>query len=410
MMKEHGRNVLILTSLVCTYMLLTSTNSAAKTSNAAGVSTHESVTYADPPASQLPQAPPILAFSSTTPSPLPPPPTPPKTLNKAAVSQTEIDTNTLDKWSGDDLDGRYTGVHDAEDEEDRNGLQVQRSNKPHEVLPNISHSFDTTVDTSFVIATGASSDHSCWLVNMLASLHKRRPEWQVVVYDLGLEGDLNYTYLNMVHPKGIQLRRFQYANYPDYFRIDQNAGEYAWKPIIIKEMVDEFGSVLWLDSGNNLGKRDNLTFVKDQLDSVGFYSPHSVGSLAKWTHPKTLKHFGIHPDEVGLAPYNDKSNCNGAFVGFSKDSAAYQKLLVPWVNCAYNRNCIAPPGSNRGNHRQDQAALTVLVHQNGYKCYPECKQGCHGITLHIDGMGWAKNVCNLMKIPNLDFNKKKKKK
>ena len=29
---------------------------------------------------------------------------------------------------------------------------------------------------------------------------------------------------------------------------------------------------------------------------------------------------------------------------------------------------IAPPGSNRRNHRQDQAALTVLAHQAGVAC------------------------------------------
>jgi hypothetical protein len=36
--------------------------------------------------------------------------------------------------------------------------------------------------------------------------------------------------------------------------------------------------------------------------------------------------------------------------------------------CSANRDCIAPKGSSRDNHRQDQAALTVLIHLNGYTC------------------------------------------
>lgn len=405
-MQEHGRTFAIVTSLLCTYALVTSDSTGTRSDD-----DHETSSFGLPSpeaASDANLAVPQLRLPPPPPPQPPPPPSPrpvhsfiPRPLrdatpNKATQSHASSDDSNAAKWTLEKLNGRYTGVHDS----------VHSSAQQHGMLPNISHSFDGADDTSFVIATGASSDHACWLINMLASLHKQRPEWQVVVYDLGLQGDLNYTYLNAVHPKRIQLRRFQYANYPNYFRIDENAGEYAWKPIIIKEMVDEFGKVLWLDSGNSVGKKDNLTFVKDQLDSVGFYSPHSVGSLAEWTHPKTLEHFGVHSDATGLEPYKGKNNCNGAIVGFSKDSPAYHKVLVPWVNCAYNRNCIAPPGSNRSNHRQDQAALTVLAHQNGYTCYPTCKKGCHGITLHIDGMGWAKNVCNLLGIPNPHGKKK----
>ena len=30
------------------------------------------------------------------------------------------------------------------------------------------------------------------------------------------------------------------------------------------------------------------------------------------------------------------------------------------------KDCIAPPGSSRKNHRQDQAVLSYLVHKAGY--------------------------------------------
>ena len=53
--------------------------------------------------------------------------------------------------------------------------------------------------------------------------------------------------------------------------------------------------------------------------------------------------------------------CNGALIGFTKDGAAYNMVLKPWVQCAVDPKCIIPKGSSRMNHRQDQSALSVLV-------------------------------------------------
>ena len=86
-------------------------------------------------------------------------------------------------------------------------------------------------------------------------------------------------------------------------------------------------------------------------------------------------------------------NCNGAFLGFSGPGAAYDRVLVPWERCALDRDCIAPPGSDRSNHRQDQAVLSVLAHEFGYACGPYCKDGCNGVNLHLDGHGAVLGFC-----------------
>jgi hypothetical protein len=38
------------------------------------------------------------------------------------------------------------------------------------------------------------------------------------------------------------------------------------------------------------------------------------------------------------------------------------------MDCARTRECIAPLGSSRENHRQDQAAFSALIHMHGYGC------------------------------------------
>jgi len=61
----------------------------------------------------------------------------------------------------------------------------------------------------------------------------------------------------------------------------------------------------------------------------------------------------------------------GAFLGFRKGSTAYSKILPMWLSCAMDKACIAPEGSSRRNHRQDQSSLTLLT-----KVYLHAARGC----------------------------------
>jgi hypothetical protein len=53
--------------------------------------------------------------------------------------------------------------------------------------------------------------------------------------------------------------------------------------------------------------------------------------------------------------------CSG-IVGFHGHSAASQDLVREWASCATRRGCIAPEGSSKQNHRQDQTALNLLLY------------------------------------------------
>jgi hypothetical protein len=60
---------------------------------------------------------------------------------------------------------------------------------------------------------------------------------------------------------------------------------------------------------------------------------------------------------------------NGAVVAF--DTKKTQHIIDEWYSCALNKDCIAPVGSNRSNHRQDQAILTYLTAREGRYCEVE---------------------------------------
>jgi len=275
-----------------------------------------------------------------------------------------------------------------------------------------------------VIVTAASENHLCALVQLLTSLNQSAPSTPVIVYDLNFEEPFfEITKLQRVHPNVVSVRRFKYFQFPPWFRIDKEAGHWAWKPMIIKEVVDEFETtVLWLDSGAVMLKGRKISTLFSQIKRDGFFSSPSRGSIFMFIHIGMFAHYGeakccnkidansmrraccccgetnptftrgclqcspdLTPSKMDF--WRETTMCNGAIIGFDfHHPLYYSKLLVPWVECANNISCIAPTffgqRSTRTNHRQDQAALTFLSAQLGYQCHTGSISA--GFALHKD--------------------------
>jgi hypothetical protein len=206
--------------------------------------------------------------------------------------------------------------------------------------------------SDLTIVTAASSNHFRCLKNLLYSLSLHERKTPVIVYDLGLQ-EAECAELRHL---GWLRRRFAFENYPAHVDIRVARGQYAWKPIIIAEVFRSVGGmVLWLDAGNLVHRR--LRKIRRALSTQGLYSPLSSGNIARWTHPGTLQSLKVSPRLLA------KRNRNGALVGFAAGHPGIRQLVVTWEQCALDANCIAPPGSSRKNHRQDQAVLSVLMYQ-----------------------------------------------
>jgi hypothetical protein len=61
-------------------------------------------------------------------------------------------------------------------------------------------------------------------------------------------------------------------------------------------------------------------------------------------------------------------NCNGAFSAWSSHGDVGLRVMEDWVACALEKQCVCPEKSNRGNHRQDQAALSLAMAMHGLTC------------------------------------------
>ncbi len=175
--------------------------------------------------------------------------------------------------------------------------------------------------------------------------------------------------LNQLRENGLidDAHTFEHEKYPRFWDVAINAGQYGWKAGIINDARIKYGGILiWLDAGNQVTKDFILNIHKTVVDEpfYGFWSPKSAYGMGKWTHPGMFKYFN-----ADIKEYRYKSNCNGAAIGFdTNNNTIINTMILPWFECALNKNCIAPPGSSRENHRQDQAALTYFAYLNGHEC------------------------------------------
>ena len=113
----------------------------------------------------------------------------------------------------------------------------------------------------------------------------QRRRAQVIVYDLDVsEPYIEEKHLLAVNANVVALRRFPYAQYPDYFWITDHAGMYSWKPVIIDQIVNEFGTAVWMDTGDMPRRGDVLDRIVAAMGGDGFFSPTSPGSVWDWSH------------------------------------------------------------------------------------------------------------------------------
>lgn len=106
-------------------------------------------------------------------------------------------------------------------------------------------------------------------------------------------------------------------------------------------------SLFWLDAGCYIN--GSLISIFRYIKNNQIWSISTGHSIKRYTHNYTLQYLNVS------SYIENQLICAGGVVGFYYPSSFCFKILKEWKECAFNRDCIAPKGSNRKNHRQDQS-------------------------------------------------------
>ena len=173
--------------------------------------------------------------------------------------------------------------------------------------------------------------------------------------------------------------------HPEASEESARKGHYAWKAAIVAERLaraPEGACVLWLDAEVQIGAPGLHRFCTG--GGGRRLCPASTGTLRQWTSSATLDAIDAQTRAglVAASIISDAGNgaivpadstagmCDAGMVAFVGGSPTAQQIVRAWLACSLKRRCIAPRGSNRANHRQDQTALSLVV----YSLSPAAKE------------------------------------
>jgi len=210
------------------------------------------------------------------------------------------------------------------------------------------------------------------LNNVIEVSNSKNIQIRVIVYNLGMnESEIKEIKLFQY----VTLENFDFNKYPEHVSLEKYYGfncTYAWKPIIIYDVCEKYGGLVhWMDTRNLYYDFKNLIKI---LESEYIYCPISSGTVKKWTHPKCLDYMNGHK-------FINYSPRNAAIIGINYNIDWVKNFIKKWRDLALIKECICPDGSDRSNHRQDQAVLTILFYK--YLEIYNFKNICHYADLSI---------------------------
>jgi hypothetical protein len=157
----------------------------------------------------------------------------------------------------------------------------------------------------------------------------------IIIYDLDLSSSEQLKMKKMCN-SSCHLKTFKGDKYPRHL---VDAKMKAYKPIIIQDVLNEFGSIIWIEPPN--------IFISNKVES--FLNKSKVNGITAWpliqpitqmTHPSMFKYFRTKQSDFYFVHMLDTSQ----FILYNNKDI-HTNLMLPWVKCALKEDCISPPGS-----------------------------------------------------------------
>lgn len=215
--------------------------------------------------------------------------------------------------------------------------------------------------------TAANSKYFNNLLNLIGSIHKTNFDnlKEIAVYNIGMT-QIELEKLNTIQ----KIKTYEVElTHPDLLKSFKTTtcgkevpGWYAWKPVILKQSLDMFPYVLYIDAGLGvLRSVDNLfRYINCHKYFLGRLRPHSVWAQ---TNEYLKSKFELQKPENEWVIFQDP--IVGFIIGASKE--AKDILINPFYEFTKELRNFEDDGScpgGFGHYRHDQSILSVYGHLN----------------------------------------------
>lgn len=231
-------------------------------------------------------------------------------------------------------------------------------------------------NSTFVIATAASSGYIDNVLNLIGSIHFYEPNLKIMVYDIGLTLSQSE---KLICLKNVVLVPFSSVLDDRPQKFSRELFSYSWKPFVISHAFAVTSSFLFIDAGTEIWQSlsNPLVSVGNPFESITkhchlFFNQETLTSLI---HPDSLDWMQVEfQTQFDVDLVLSKRHISGGLIGLSREcfenqpdekfKISIEKLLEDWRLCASDSDCMSPEGSSLENHRWDQSILSLLFHRN----------------------------------------------
>ena len=219
-----------------------------------------------------------------------------------------------------------------------------------------------------VYVTAISNNHFEEALGMFQSIEHCIPNTWFIVFDLSLN-DKNREFLMEYH--NVKIRPFPFHNYSHLPHV-KDLFSYAWKPIMVQLVAQEYEVIMYLDSSMRMRSCDIKPSLAQLFKFPLFDLDPGKGHFVEFAHDGMLKYLHYPRERRDVAHIS--IHLRGCWILWVNNTIQ-EKLIKPWVDCALHRKCIAPRGARLspchftsihdgryiGCHRYDQSALNVIL-------------------------------------------------
>jgi len=230
-------------------------------------------------------------------------------------------------------------------------------------------------ENKFYFVTAANAGYFDALINMIGSLHATNYEriGQIAVFDLGMTEDQRNTLSKI---EKLSIHAVDIVN-PDLLKpFNTRAwgkpvpGWYAWKPVIIKQALDMFPCVLYIDAGTTVYRP--LDDLFDHIKKHGYFLHNGCSwHVARMTTDYVKSRFDLYNDARKWVLGESVYGLEAGFMGLT--ARVYEKFVMPMYQLAkHDLRAFVDDGTcvgGFGNSRHDLTLFSLCALLNNMHIY-----------------------------------------
>lgn len=241
------------------------------------------------------------------------------------------------------------------------------------LLPFIAFTITSCAQPLYFCTASNAHFFNC-LMNLIGCLHKHNYNdmGEIAVFDLGLTPEQKDILNNIQKVSVHDVDRV----HPDILTPVQTTpwgkmvpGWYAWKAVVIKQALDLFDRVLYIDAGTTVYRPLNDLF--DHIEHAGyFFHNGSPWCIKQETTEHVINKFGLNKEDKKWLLDESIKGLEAGFVGVTR--RVYESFAMPLYELAHDLKNFADDGTCRGgfgNCRHDIPMFSMVALLNGYTIY-----------------------------------------